>query len=155
MEIIMDSNRNAERLEWFGGNQEALFMVDLMIDIAQTWDDVVDKDKEVTENDINRAFSNALIYLPLNGFYRQIQYQIIPMWITVISSFETANKFERDKDEHGIELAYLLRCSVGQIIAYAMYVCTGSEICKENLPAMWKWLLSGRFEDYRKEHLGE
>ena len=146
---------NDHRLEWFGGNQEALFMVDLMTDILQTWDDVVDKDKEVTENDINRAFSNALIYLPMNSFYRQIQYHVIPMWITVVSSFETANKFERDKDEHGIELAYLLRCSIGQIIAYAMYVCIGSENCKKSLPEMWKWLLSGRFEDYRKEHLGE
>lgn len=141
------------KLEWFGGNQDALNMFRMFVDLAHTWDDLVDKDKEVTEKEINNAFLIALVYLPANSFYQSIQKQILPMWVTVISAFETANKFEKDKDEHGIEIAHGLRYAAGHIIAYAINVCIGTEKAKEVLPEVWKAIYFERYEPYRKEHL--
>jgi hypothetical protein len=151
----MDNNDQVtiERLKWFGGNKDALDMLNMFVFIAHMWDDLVDKDKEVTEDQINKAFSMCLIYLPMNNFYRQIQYQIIPMWITVVSGFETANHFEREKDEHGIEISHSLRYAMGNILAYSIFVCVGSEKAKEYLPDMWKAVFFERFDEYRKEHL--
>jgi purine-cytosine permease-like protein len=151
----MEANENviSERLEWFGGNKDALEMFHMFIYLAHIWDDLVDKDKEVSEDAINKVFSICLIYLPLNNFYRQIQYQIIPMWITIISSYEAANKFERDKDQHGIEISHGLRYAAGNIIAYAIFVCVGAEKAKDFIPEMWKTVVFERFDDYRKEHL--
>jgi hypothetical protein len=141
------------KLEWFGGNQDALNMVRAFIFLSHTWDDLVDKDKQVSELDINHAFLTALVYLPANPFYRSIQEAILPMWMVVVSSYETANKFERDKDPHGIEIAHGLRYAVGNIIAYAMHVCIDPEKAREYLPEMWKALFFERFDEYRKEHL--
>ena len=143
------------KLEWFGGNQDALNMYRMFVDLAHLWDDLVDKDKEATENDINNAFLICLVYLPANPFYRSIQEQIWPMWLTVVAAFQTANKFERDKDKHGIEIAHGLRYSAGNIIAYAMLVSIGPEKAKEFLPDMWKATIHERFDDYRKEHLND
>jgi len=71
----------------------------------------------------------------------------------VVSGFETANHFEREKDEHGIEISHSLRYAMGNILAYSIFVCVGSEKAKEYLPDMWKAVFFERFDEYRKEHL--
>jgi hypothetical protein len=145
---------NAEgKLEWFGGNENALRMFRAFIDLAHIWDDLVDKDKPVLAEQINHAFLICLVYLPANPFYRSIQNEIMPMWLTVVSAYETANFFEQTKDAHGIEIAHGLRYAAGNIIAYAVYACVGTEKAKEYLPEMWKTIFYERFDEYRKEHL--
>ena len=141
------------KLEWFGGNQDALNMYRALAFLAHTWDDLVDKDKSVSEIDINHAFLTALVYLPANPFYRAIQDAILPMWMVVVSSYEAANKFERDKDPHGLEIAHGLRYAAGNILAYAVHVCVGPDKAREYLPDMWKAIFHERFDAYRKEHL--
>ena len=136
-----------------GGNQDALNMYQAFVDLAHVWDDLVDKDKPVSVEKINQAFLTCLVFLPANPFYRGIQDQILPMWLVVVSAYETANFFETNKDEHGVEIAHGLRYAVGNIIAYAIHVCVGMEKAKEVLPDMWKTIFYERFDDYRKEHL--
>jgi hypothetical protein len=147
------NNIKEGKLEWFGGNKDALNMYHLMIDLLHTWDDLVDKDKDVPESHINHAFLCCLVYLQANPFYRSIQDQVLPMWITVVSSYETANQFERNKDEHGLEISHGLRYAAGHIVAYAVHVCVGPEKAKEVLPELWKSVFFERYEDYRQEHL--
>ena len=142
-----------KRLEWFGGNVDALNMYRMFIDLSHTWDDMVDKDKELTESQTNNAFLICLVYLPSNPFYQKIQRDIMPMWISVVSAFETANQFEKTKDEHGIEIAHNLRYAAGHILAYAVNVCVGPDKAKEVLPELWKDIVFERIDDYRKEHL--
>jgi hypothetical protein len=141
------------KLEWFGGNQDALNMFRMFVVMSHTWDDLVDKDKDIGEAEINNAFLIALVYLQANPFYRSIQEQVWPMWMTVVTAYETANTFEREKDPHGIEIAHSLRYAAGHIIAYAVQVCVGPEKAKEVLPEVWKNVFYERFDDYRKEHL--
>jgi hypothetical protein len=146
-------NNQEGKLEWFGGNQDALNIYRMLVDLAHTWDDLVDKDKDVPTDHINNAFLIALVYMPANAFYRSIQEQIMPMWLTVISAYEVANKFEQDKDEHGVEIAHNLRYAIGHMVAYMVQVCVGYEKSKEFLPEVWKSIVFERFDDYRKEHL--
>ena len=141
------------KLEWFGGNQDALNMYRAFVDLAHIWDDLVDRDKPVSADKINQAFLTCLVYLPANPFYRAIQEQIMPMWLVVVSAYETANHYEKTKDAHGVEIAHGLRYASGNILAYAVHVCVGPEKAKEILPEMWKSMFFERFDDYRKEHL--
>ena len=144
-----------QRLKWFNNNQDAFNMVEMIIEMLHIWDDVVDKDNEITEQDINKAFSTALIYLPMNSFYRQIQSNVVPMWINIISSYETANKFEREKDEKGLNIGYCLRSAIGQIIGYSIFVLNTKELSDEYIPLMWKWLHGEDLSEYREEHLSK
>jgi len=146
-------NNKEGKLEWFGGNEDALAVFRMLVRLAHIWDDLVDKDRPVSANKINQAFLTCLVYLPANPFYRSIQNEILPMWLTVVSAYETANFFEATKDAHGIEIAHGLRYAAGNIMAYAVYVCVGSEKAKEFLPEMWKTIFFERFDEYRKEHL--
>ena len=144
---------NEGKLEWFDGNEDALNMYRMFVDLAHTWDDLVDKDKEASEQAINNAFLICLVYLPLNQFYQQIQRDIMPMWISVVSAYQTANQYERNKDAHGIEIAHTLRYAAGNIIAYAVHVCVGPEKAAKYMPEVWKAIVVERFDEYRKEHL--
>jgi hypothetical protein len=146
-------NSKEGKLEWFGGNQDALHVYRMLVDLAHVWDDLVDKDKSVSEIELNNAFLIALVYLPANPFYRSIQGQILPMWLTVVSAYEAANKFERDCDPHGVEIAHTLRYSAGNIIAYAIHVCVGAEQARQFIPEMWKAVVHERFDPYRQEHI--
>jgi len=141
------------KLEWFDGNEDALNMYRMFVDLAHIWDDIVDKDKDADEDRINRAFLVCLVYLPLNPFYLRIQRDIMPMWITVVSAYKTANTFEKTKDEHGIEIAHGLRYAAGNIVAYAVHVCVGPEKAAEYMPEVWKAMMVERFDPYREEHL--
>ena len=87
------------KLEWFGGNEDALAVFRMFVRLAHVWDDLVDKDKPVSEDAINEAFLICLVYMPSNSFYRHIQDVILPMWITVVSAYKTANQFEKNKDK--------------------------------------------------------
>ena len=89
------------KVEWFGGNKDALNLFFMLVDLVQTWDDLVDKDREVSQQEVNNAFLVALVYIPSNPFYQTIREQITPMWMTVISAFEVANKFEQEKMSTG------------------------------------------------------
>ena len=145
--------REIGKLEWFGGNQDALNMYRGIVATQHTWDDMVDKDKVLTEKQINDAFLTCLVYFPANPFYRHIQDQILPMWLTVVSGYAAANHFEREKDPHGIEISHSLRYAVGNIVAYAIHVCVGPEEAAKQIPDMWKSVFYERFDEYRKEHL--
>ncbi len=141
------------KVEWFGGNKDALNLFFMLVDLVQTWDDLVDRDREVSQQEINNAFLVALVYVPSNPFYQAIREQITPMWMTVISAFEVANKFEQDKDEHGLEIAHNLRFAGGHIAAFMVQTCLGYERAREVLPDIWKIIVNERYDEYRKEHL--
>jgi len=141
------------KLEWFGGNEDALAVFRMFVRLAHVWDDLVDKDKPVSEDAINEAFLICLVYMPSNSFYRHIQDVILPMWITVVSAYKTANQFEKNKDEHGVEIAHNLRYAAGNIIAYMVHVCVGPDKAAQYMPEIWKEIVVERFDDYRKEHL--
>lgn len=145
--------KNIGDIEWFGGNQDALNMYKMLVDLAHTWDDLVDKDQEIQEAAINNAFLIALVYLPANPFYQHIQRDVMPMWLTVVSAYQTANHYERTKDEHGLELSHMLRYAAGNIVAYAVHVCVGADKAKELMPEVWKSMVPERYAEYKAEKL--
>jgi len=145
--------KNIGNIEWFGGNQDALNMYKMLVDLAHAWDDLVDKDKDLGEAAINNAFLIALVYLPANPFYQHIQRDVMPMWLTVVSAYQTANHYERAKDEHGLELSHMLRYAAGNIVAYAVHVCVGADRASELMPEIWKAMVPERYEEYKAEKL--
>lgn len=142
-------------LDWFGGNEDVRAIFNCLAVLLHTWDDLIDKDVELSSKDINQAFMIALVALPSNPLYRAIQAGILPMWESIVIAYETANGFEKDKDPHGLEIGHNLRYAAGHIVAYALKTAVGYEKSLELMPRIWKEFVPERFEDYRKEHMEE
>lgn len=139
-------------LEWFSGNKDVQAIFNCLAILGHTWDDMVDLDP-VTPKDINQAFMICLVTLQQNPLYQAIQIDLIPIWETVIMAYDVANKFEHDRDTHGVEISHVLRYAGGHIVAYALRVAVGYEMALELMPNIWKKFIPERFDDYRKEHL--
>lgn len=152
---MIDDELRAKWLEWFDGNEDLVNIFEMFTILSHTWDDLVDKDVDVSAEDINEAFKIALVYLPYNRLYQTFLPQILPMWVSVIAAYETANKFESDKDVHGIEISHSLRYSAGNIIAFLMVSTMPPDKVKKYMPIMWKSVMCERFDEYRKEHINE
>ena len=93
---------NEQKLEWFGGNTDALNLFHNLVSLVHIWDDLIDKDKPVTDADINKAFLTALVYIPANPFYKIIEAQVLPMWVTAASAFEVATSLKKTKTNTGL-----------------------------------------------------
>ena len=124
---IIDKENLVKNLSYFlKGNIDAMRLIIDIFDLIHIWDDLVDKDKERTSDEINNAFRIALIDIPLNPFYQRYQGHLIPLIMNCILQWEDANEMEKmgDSDKHQ---AFMLRASVIQLISYCAFLIGGME----------------------------
>ena len=134
---------------FFKGDLEAVDMVMMLIEISNTWDDIVDGDKP-SELEINKAFTMCLIHLPNNGFYIDNQYELRPIILSTILKWTDANKLERNK-EH-LHKAYMLRAGLYDIIAHVAFLIGGEDWYNEVGVSIRK-LYGEDFKIYEEEML--
>lgn len=146
-------SKDSVRAEWFGGELAGVDMVWLLVQMTHTWDDLIDKDKPVTDAAINNMMRIALVCLPANPVYQKIQGAAPALWSTIISAYAAANSYEKSKDEKGLEIGHTLRYMAGNLISLAMEACIGFDAASNYMPEMWKVVVFERFNDYRQEHL--
>jgi hypothetical protein len=133
--------RNAKLLEWFGGNQSAVdFMVSLS-SIAELWDDLVDKDKELDRNEIDSVFWNALVTLPTNEFFNQHKSFLMPLIIQSINAWQDSVELEKgSKDDRAYALT--LRIISLQIAPMIVMLLRGQEECRRVSVDIWRFATS-------------
>jgi hypothetical protein len=140
------------KLEWFAGNEDALALYRMFVDVAHVWDDLVDRDKVVPEEDINRVFLMCLAAIPANPVYQRMFAQLHPLLVTATIGYTVANKYEKAKDLHGMEIGHTLRYSVAQAFVYVIVQLNGPERAIEILPEALKEMMPERIEHYLEEH---
>jgi len=129
-------HRDAKLLEWFGGDQDAMAFLMHISNITELWDDLVDKDREIPESEINRAMMAALIYLPCNPFYTKHAAYLTPLMISSINSWQDANTLSGGTRSQRA-LAYTLRNMDIQIIQAIIFITQGFDRLRELSPDIW------------------
>lgn len=137
----------------FQNHQSLNELHNLFSELAHVWDDLVDKDKDVLEKDINRAFLICLIDIPSNSVYRKIIDDIKPLWLSVVSAYTVANEFEKNKNEDLLAISHGLRYAAGHIMTYAVISEMGLEEANKIMQAVWQSIFFEKFDDYKQEHL--
>lgn len=130
-------NRDERLLEWFGGNRHALEFMLKISDITELWDDLIDGDKELAVDRINRVFYMALVEFPCNPFYTEHRHYLTPLIIQAINSWQDANVLEHgDRNERA--LAYTLRNIDIQLVQAIVFITQGYDRMRELSPQIWK-----------------
>ena len=112
------------------GNTDATVLcVDLM-NICQVWDDLVDRDKEYTDDDINRTFQTMLFRLPLNKFYDKNQDELRPVIMNAILKWFDSNEMEKEAKTEDLHMTYMLRAEIYSIFCYVAFLVGGLEYAK-------------------------
>ncbi len=76
--------------------------------VAEVWDDLIDGDKEVTPDAINRTFMSVLTQLPLNPFFDKYKFQLVPLMVTGINTWQDSDLLAKG-NETDKAMAYVLR----------------------------------------------
>lgn len=135
----------------FRGNEDAVRLIYDIRAIAHTWDDLIDGDKVATPAEIHQAFTAATVGLNLNAFFRQHAALITPVLLTGILNWHAANDLEKDGREHCLDVAYAIRCAVGDVALLCAFV-TGGMAHAQAHAAQLRMLLQ---QDSRTDYLND
>jgi nitrate reductase NapE component len=144
-----------ERLEWFKGDQTAVDLYETIRVIAHTWDDLIDKDQEVTADGVHKLMQMALVTLPLNPFFQKFSSTLYPVLVVAVVSYIASTKLERKGDDHSLELAHFLRYAIYTLPLMSMVLSGGLDHAVEMLEKSAPVMIRERFEEFYKEHKGE
>lgn len=122
-------------LEAACGNQAAADFLMAACQAMHLWDDLIDKDKAVADNTVHRVFTDLLVNLPMNPFFRQYNVQLCTAMMIAIQNWHVANAAERADPEHTcggeptvtLDVAFVLRSSYVDWVTITATLCGGVE----------------------------
>lgn len=125
--LLSDRMTHDEIFLWASrGNQDAGSFLKLITEAFHVWDDLIDKDKTVSDGDINRAFMTAFVLLPENKFYMGNVSHLHPVICNAITNWMAANDMEQgicsDDDLH---IAFIIRSEYINLVIETARICGG------------------------------
>lgn len=117
--------RDKKLLEWTG-DMNAIWFIRQFGDICEVFDDLVDKDKPVTDADLARTLFVALTELPINPFFDAHKHRLVPIIVTGINAWLDANTLEKGSPNDRV-FSYVLRDWYAELVAYVIYLCRGRD----------------------------
>jgi hypothetical protein len=123
------SDRNRRLTLWLEDEHAVRFVLDVG-QVAEVWDDLIDKDKDVDARDINHVFFTLLTQLPLNPFFDRYKFQLTPLMITGINTWHDANTLETGSDNDKA-MAYVLRDWYIELVMFVVYLLHGYKKMRE------------------------
>lgn len=111
-----------------GDNEAAADFLGIIVNIAHVWDDLIDRDRPVNNETINKAFEGALIHIPLNPFFQRHQVELTTLLHNSIRNWHLATQIERGTDETLFPAAFVLRSAYADIFAQVAYILGGHEL---------------------------
>jgi hypothetical protein len=146
----MNQEQAISKLEKFmQGNQWAIDICLQLNFIGELWDDLIDGDNPRSEEDVNKAFMNALVNLPANPLYRQHQDEFVPLIVSAMLAWHDSNTL-KNGDDHDKHMAYMLKQELSRIFHYCAFLVGGFEWAVKIGPHMCR-MFTEPLEDYMKE----
>lgn len=130
--------RDAKLLEWFGGNQSAVDFVVAISSIAELWDDLTDRDKEIPQETIDSAMWQMLVTLPTNDFFNQHKSFFMPLIIQSINAWKDSLELEKG-DENDRAYALTLRLLGLQLPAMVVTILRGPQAARQMSVEFWRF----------------
>lgn len=142
-------SRHIPRFEEFlKGDAEAVQFVVLVFRAAHVWDDLIDKDKTVTDDEIHSVFWDLLVSLPASRFYQANLTLLNSTLVNAIVNWHTANKLEREGDDKDKSIAFILRSAYIDVLSASALIVGGLDWAKEIGPAIRRWAHVETFTQY-------
>lgn len=132
--------------EFYKGNQNAINLSLMLLEVAHTWDDLIDGD-EVDKDSINRAFRYLIYDIPMNPVYKSIP-GINDHMLNIYLRWRDATKMESEPNPD-LEKTYMLRAGIYDMFLLIAYHLFGDEWAQEIGPKVRK--LYGETLDSLKE----
>lgn len=137
---------------YFKGDRDAVSFALMVTDIADVWDDLIDKDVEVQPEAINRAMIIALSSIPRNPFYRRHQDELLPLIECSILNWLSSNELSKRGGQVDLEIANVLRNSVVNLFVHMARLIGGVSWAATVAPDLYVLAQDGNLSEFAKEH---
>jgi hypothetical protein len=134
--------------EFLKGDAEATVFVVRVFRALHVWDDLIDKDKNVTDDEIHAVFWDLLIALPSDPFYRAHLQLLSSTLVNAVINWRIANKMEREGDDKDKSIAFILRGAYIDVLSAAAFIVGGIEWVNKIGPDIRRWAHEETFDEY-------
>lgn len=117
--------RDQRLLEWMCGDYAAADYLVAMFHIGEVWDDLIDRDKPVTDSQINDAFVTAIFDLTGNPFFCRHAQFLRPVMLMGINAWLDSVEYERGQNRHWHTWAFVLRNWYMDLVACCAFLTGG------------------------------
>jgi hypothetical protein len=134
--------------EFLLGNTEAIQFVVRVFRALHVWDDLIDRDKPLTDDEINSVFWDLLVVLPTDPFYTRNIALLSSTLVNAIINWHVANKLEREGDDKDKSIAFILRGAYIDLLSTSAFIVGGMRWAQEIGPAIRRWAHEETFDEY-------
>lgn len=132
------------------GNSDAVSLLLIIREISHTWDDLIDCDKPVTHQQVNRAFWLSLVGIKTNPFYQRFESVLLPLLEQGILNYVASVDLERTAG-HPRHLAHTARYAVGDVALVMARLIGGVDWAMEQAATIKLLLQTDTFDDFNSE----
>ena len=134
------------------GNSDALAFLRDIAGVLHTWDDLFDRDKVVSEEELFTTFLRALVTIPANPFYLQHQSQLMPILVMAIVNWRAANQIERSatRTTNDQIIAFIIRSTYVDLLTTSAVILGGIEWASTKAVEIRRWAHSEGYDGYLK-----
>jgi hypothetical protein len=120
--------------------------------VLHTWDDLSDRDKPVSEDDVFAAFVRALITIPTNSFYAEHQGTLLPVLLNAIVNWRAANTLERGgaQSSDDLMIAFVIRSAYVDLLTTSAVIVGGVEWAAAKAVEIRRWAHGEGYDGYLK-----
>jgi hypothetical protein len=123
------------------GNESAVALCMTVFSWANMYDHLVDEG-DLPASEFERVLHDAMwalaVDLPSNSFYREHMGELVVTIANSITAWRTSCILQRDGDEHGARLAYVLRWVPIEFFLHCARIVGGEEWAHEIAPQFWR-----------------
>lgn len=132
------------------------FLRDMAL-VMHWFDDLIDKDRSVPDEETQEVLWRVLVTLPRNTFYRDNFNLLNPIVINAITNWRTANHLERGQahDQTDVMTAFIIRSSYIDLATMAATIIGGPLWAAERGVALRHWAHGEGFERYQENLAAE
>lgn len=103
-----EKNQENKR-RWFKNNTQAVEFINAYFKAVELWDDLIDRDVEITNEFVNDTFLGLMLALPMNDWFVQHRQYYAPLIMASINGFHDANEMCLSDKKHIRNLAFHIR----------------------------------------------
>ena len=132
------------------GDVDALAFLHEMAFVLHWYDDLVDRDRWISDDTTHNAMWRALVTLPRNAFYRAHFEELNPILVSAIANWRIANVLERQREPSVADLAiaFVTRSTYVDLVTMCATIIGGVDWAVEQGVAIRRWAHSEGFARY-------
>lgn len=142
----------ANKRRWFFDNCPAIEFINQLFTAVELWDDLIDKDVEISDDRVNNVFTMLMYCLPGNDWFIAHRFHYLPLIMQAINGFQDANNMALSKDIKLRNIAFHIR-NLGIEIHIATALLIGGYDHMRNVsPEIREFFAFETFEEWDKQN---